>query len=82
MWTGQWVDFVQEIRWANDSSGYVKVWQNGQLVHERASMKTLFDGFIPGSGSGQCNMYWAVGIYADSDAGLELFTDDIEIWEP
>ena len=56
--------------------------QNDQLVHERASMKTLFDGFIPGSGSGQCNLYWAVGIYANSDAGLELFTDEIEIWEP
>lgn len=77
MYTGQWVDFVSEIHWANDATGSVRLWQNGVLVYDQPSMKTLFDNFDPSS----CNLYWAVGLYSSNTGGLHLFTDDIEIWE-
>lgn len=75
--TGQWVDFVSEIRWTNGNTGYVKLWQNGQLAYEQQGMKTLFDNFNAGS----CNMYWAVGLYSSNTGGLAVYTDNIEIWE-
>ncbi|MBW2528282.1 MAG: heparin lyase I family protein, partial [Deltaproteobacteria bacterium] len=34
MRTGQWVDFVSEIHWVNDSTGYVRLWQNDQLIYD------------------------------------------------
>ncbi len=75
---GQWVRFTQEIYWTRAGDGYVRLWQDEQLVYERAGVQTLFDDFD----AVDCNLYFAVGVYADSSAGLSVYTDDIEIWSP
>jgi hypothetical protein len=75
--TGEWVDFQMEVRWANDTSGYAVLWKNGVKVEEIRSVKTLFDNF-----NTNCNIYWAVGMYARWEGTrqyLDLYIDDIEI---
>jgi hypothetical protein len=74
---GEWVRLVMQIKWAKTDSGFARLYKNGELVFEKKNIKTLFNGFDPG----RCDLYWAVGLYAHSDDGLTIYTDNIEIWE-
>jgi hypothetical protein len=78
MLVDQWVNLVEEVHWATDDTGHARVWQNGQLIWQRFTFRTLFPGLtVP-----DCDMYWSVGVYKSSDTGVELYTDNIEIWKP
>ncbi len=77
METDAWVTFVLEIYWTNSMNGYARAWKNDQLIFDQKGFKTLFDNFKPGG----CDLFWAVGVYANSSDGLEIFTDNLEIWE-
>lgn len=76
MHTGRWVNFAQEIHWSNAHDGYARLWQDDTLIYEREDFKTLFDDFEPG----RCDIYWGLGLYADTERGLKIYTDNIEIW--
>jgi hypothetical protein len=76
METDKWVTFVMVIKWTT-SKGFVKLWKNNQLVYDKQGIKTLYDNYKPG----QCDLYWTVGVYSQTQGGLELYTDNIEIWE-
>jgi len=77
METDKWVTFVMVIKWTNSSTGFVKLWKNDQLLYDKQGFKTLYDNHKPG----ECDLYWAVGVYSQTQGGLELYTDNIEIWE-
>jgi hypothetical protein len=77
---GEWFHFQQEIYWTNDNDGYFKLWMNGEMVREESGIKTLFDNFR----TGDCNLYWSVGIYSSwsgSREEISLYIDNIEIWD-
>ena len=74
---GEWVRLVMQVKWTKSNNGFARLWKNGELVFEKQGMKTLFNEFE----SGRCDPYWAVGVYAHSESGLTLYTDNIEIWE-
>ena len=74
---GEWVRLVMQVKWTKSNNGFARLWKNGELVYEKQGMKTLFNEFE----SGRCDPYWAVGLYAHSESGLTLYTDNIEIWE-
>ena len=65
-----------QVKWTKTNNGFARLWKNGELVYQKQVIKTLFNGFDPG----RCDLYWAVGLYAHSDSGLTLYTDNIEIW--
>lgn len=74
---GEWVRLVMQIKWTKTQNGFARLWKNGELVFQKQGIRTLFNGFDPG----RCDLYWAVGLYAHSESGLVLYTDNIEIWE-
>ena len=52
-----WDDFVFHVKWATDSTGFVEVWLNGQLVVPKTYLPTIY--------SGQ-NVYLKQGFYRPS----------------
>ncbi|MBD3319820.1 MAG: hypothetical protein GF350_01860, partial [Chitinivibrionales bacterium] len=75
---GTWTEFVMEIKWTNNSTGYMKLWMNNERVKELDNIKTLFDDFQ----DPDCNIYWAVGIYTNwtgTKDFLDVYIDNIEI---
>ncbi len=74
----RWVHFEMLVYWTMDSDGYVRLWEDGELVQSMDGIRTLFTSFE----SGTCDMYWALGLYSrwsGSKDYLELFIDDIQI---
>ncbi|MEI7801115.1 MAG: heparin lyase I family protein [Bacteroidota bacterium] len=77
----QWVHLEMEIKLSQRKKGYVKVWQNSQLILERQNWKTLPSDELYGL-QGTKGMYGSIefGITANaSDNDLTLYLDDIEV---
>ncbi len=75
---GRWVRFELEIYWTKEQTGWTRLWIDGQLAREQHDMRTLFVSHV----SPDCDLYFAVGLYADWSGTkdyLELYIDDIEI---
>lgn len=78
-----WTAYALEIFWTTTDSGYYRLYRNGVLVDEMVGIKTLFDGFEPGT----CDMKWALGVYTNwwSDgAGTNAITyylDDMAVFD-
>lgn len=81
---GAWHAFALEIYWTNTSNGFYNLYQDGELIHSKSQVKTLFDYFIPGTYPG-CNMRWGMGLYMswlDADAGsLDYYLDDMAVFD-
>lgn len=78
---GRWISFVLEIKWTKTDSGYAILYADNKKVFEARDFKTLYDSLRT---DGSCNIYWAVGLYADwsgTKAALPVYIDDIEIWD-
>ena len=77
----QWVHLEMEIKLSQRKKGYVKVWQNSQLILERQNWKTLPSDELYGL-QGTKGMYSSIefGITANSfDSDHTLYLDDIEV---
>jgi hypothetical protein len=74
----RWVRFEMLVYWTKGSTGYVRLWRDGKLVKSIDNIRTLFTSFV----DGQCDMYWALGIYASwsgTPSAVEAYIDNIEI---
>ena len=65
------------------NNGYYSLFQDGELLFEQSDIKTLFDGFEPGS----CDMKWALGVYSrwwsagDGTEDITYYLDDMAIFD-
>lgn len=57
--TNEWTDWVYQIRWRTDLTGFCRIWMNGVLVLEKLNVQTLSTGdpYIP---------YYLAGCYLSS----------------
>jgi len=54
---GKWTDWVINIKWEYDSSGFVKVWRDGDLIVDRTG---------PNCSNDQVGPYMEMGVYKSS----------------
>lgn len=76
----QWVEVVWEVKLSQKNKGFVKLWQNGQLIIDSENNRTLPRDFLY-SQQGTKGMYSSVeiGITANSrDNDLTLWVDDVK----
>lgn len=77
----QWFNLTMEVRLSQKKKGYVKVWQNNQLILEGNDRKTLPTDFLY-SQQGTKGMYQSVefGITANTkNSDVILYVDDVVI---
>lgn len=82
---GVWNEYVLEVYWTNTENGYYRIWKNDTLFGYSDGIKTLFDEFPL---EGNCNLYWATGIYTGwaktgnmTKDSLIAYTDDVTIYD-
>jgi len=70
--TGQWYDFVINIRWSYGADGFLKIWKNGVLVTDRTGGNCFNDVKGP---------YMKIGIYTilDQDQTMTIYYDELRI---
>ena len=71
--TGQWYDFVINIRWSyGGADGFLKIWKNGVLVTDRTGGNCFNDVKGP---------YLKIGIYTvlDQDQTMTIYYDELKI---
>ncbi len=70
--TGQWYDFVINIKWSYESDGFIKIWQNGVLVTDRNGPNCFNDAIGP---------YFMLGIYGSINYGqtVTFYFDEVRI---
>lgn len=76
----QWVEVIWEVKLSQKNKGFVKLWQNGQLIIDSKNNRTLPKDFLY-SQQGTKGMYSSVeiGITANSrDNDLTIWVDDVK----
>jgi hypothetical protein len=76
----QWVEIVWEVKLSQKEKGYVKLWQNGQLIIDSKNNRTLPKDILY-SLQGTKGMYSSIeiGITANSrDSDLVIYVDDVK----
>ena len=70
--TGQWYDFVINVKWSYGSNGFLKIWQNGVLVTDLTGGNCFNDNLGP---------FLRIGIYAylDQDQTVTIYYDELRI---
>ena len=68
---GQWVDWVVNVKWTNDNSGYIRIWKNGLKVVNRTG-PTIYKDFAP---------YWKVGLVYDAAKKVDhtIYIDELSM---
>lgn len=70
--TGQWYDFVINVKLSYGSDGFLKIWKNGVLVTDRTGGNCFNDDIGP---------YLKIGIYGDleQDQTITIYYDELRI---
>jgi hypothetical protein len=71
--TGQWVDFVINVKWSYNDDGFLKVWKDGVLVTDYTGGTCYNDDKGP---------YLWIGIYShslDQDQTITIYYDELRI---
>jgi len=70
--TGQWVDFVINVKWSYEAEGVFKIWKNGVLITDRNGPNCFNDDTGP---------YLMLGIYGriDQDQTMTIYCDELRI---
>ncbi len=77
----QWVNITMEVKLSQKKKGYVKIWQDNQLIIEGYDRKTLPKDFLY-SQQGTKGMYQSIefGVTANSSStDVTMYVDDIEV---
>lgn len=77
----QWVNITMEVKLSQKKKGYVKIWQDNQLIIEGYDRKTLPKDFLY-SQQGTKGMYQSIefGVTANSSStDVIMYMDDIEV---
>lgn len=77
----QWVNITMEVKLSQKKNGYVKIWQDNQLIIEGYDRKTLPKDFLY-SQQGTKGMYQSIefGVTANSSStDVIMYMDDIEV---
>lgn len=77
----QWVNIIMEVKLSQKKKGYVKIWQDNQLIIEGYERKTLPKDFLY-SQQGTKGMYQSIefGVTANaSSTDVVMYVDDIEV---
>lgn len=77
----QWVNITMEVKLSQKKKGYVKIWQDNQLIIEGYDRKTLPKDFLY-SQQGTKGMYQSIefGVTANSSStDVIMYVDDIEV---
>ena len=72
--TGQWVDYVINVKWDYGGNGFIKVWKNGVLKINLANAGTCFND--------DNGPYLKIGIYShslDQDQTITIYYDELRI---
>lgn len=70
--TGQWLDFVINVKWSFGADGFLKIWKNGVLVTDLTGGNCFNDNKGP---------YIQIGIYGslDQDQTMTIYYDELRI---
>ena len=70
--TGQWYDFIINIKWSYESNGFLKIWKNGTLVTDLTGPNCFNDDKGP---------YMKIGIYSqlDQNQTMTIYYDELRI---
>ena len=70
--TGQWYDFVINVKWSYEADGFLKIWKDGVLVTNRTGGTCFNDVLGP---------YIKIGIYGviDQDQTVTIYYDELRV---
>jgi hypothetical protein len=70
--TGQWYDFVINVKWSYGADGFLKIWKNGVLIMDRTGGNCFNDDKGP---------FLKFGIYGgiDQDQTMTIYYDELRI---